>query len=109
MAQERDAAGKALEALVAYRTLERTHPGSPETRIAVGRIKGLTERLEVDAQEVRAARLMKQARDHEASGNRTLALGYFQQIVRVYPKTPTARLAAERIKTMGTRRPSPGH
>lgn len=107
MAQERDAAGKTVEALVAYRTLERTHPGSQETRIAVGRIKGLTERLEVDAQEVRAALLMKQARTIEASGNRELASGYFQQIVRVYPKTPTARLAAERIKTMGTSRPSP--
>ncbi|WP_026012165.1 hypothetical protein [Singulisphaera acidiphila] len=107
MAQERDAAGKAVEALVAYRTLERTHPGSQETRIAVGRIKGLTERLEVDAQEVRAGLLMKQARTIEASGNRELASGYFQQIVRVYPKTPTARLAAERIKTMGTSRPTP--
>ncbi|SIN67829.1 hypothetical protein SAMN05444166_0026 [Singulisphaera sp. GP187] len=105
-ARERDTAGKAIEALVAYRVLERTHPGSPQARIAVERIQGLTERLEVDGQEVRAALVMKQARAIEASGNRSLALGYFQQIVKVYPKTPTARLAAERIKTIGTSRPT---
>ncbi|WP_406699046.1 hypothetical protein V5E97_09215 [Singulisphaera sp. Ch08] len=108
-ARARDTAGKTVEALVAYRTLERTHPGSRESRIAIERIKGLTEKLQVDAQEVRAASVMKQAREIEAAGKRTLALSYFQQIVKVYPKTPTARLASEHIKSMGTSSPSPGN
>jgi hypothetical protein len=107
-AKQRDAAGQAMEALVAYRTLERTHPGSAEARLAAARVKGLTEKLDIDAQELRAARVMKRARDLEASGARSLALGYFQQIVKVYPKTPTARQALERIQASGTNNRSPG-
>lgn len=105
VARERDQSGKALDALVAYRVLERTHPATSEAQFAVKRIKELTEKLEVDTQEARAALVLKQARSLEASGKGTLALGYFQQIVRVYPKTPTARLAAERIKSIGAGQP----
>ncbi len=68
--------GKALDALVAYRVLERTHPATSEAQIAVKRIKELTEKLEVDTQE-RGHWLLKQARSLGASENRPLALGFF--------------------------------
>jgi len=99
-AQESDRARKPVEALFHYRSLIKAHPSSREARTAEARIKVLAEMLAVDAQEARASTVMNRARILEESGDVKRALEHLRQVIKVYPKTPSARVAARRIQAL---------
>jgi len=93
--------GQRVEALAHYRALVNAHPASREGKWAARRITAMTETFDLEAQEGRAAVVLSRAADLEAAGDVALALTYFRQVAKVYPRTPSARAAAGRIKALG--------
>ncbi|MBX6311800.1 MAG: hypothetical protein IRY99_02600, partial [Isosphaeraceae bacterium] len=51
----------------------------------------------------KAESLLAQARALEKQSQRAAALTYYKMIVKEYPTTPPAKIAAERIKALGGR------
>jgi hypothetical protein len=100
-ARSSERAGAPVEAIAQYRKLVAAQPASREATAAAERIRVLTEALEIKVQDARAANVMNMARNHEKSGKTSAALDCYRQIVRVYPKTPTARTAVQRIAALG--------
>jgi TolA-binding protein len=92
--------GRTIDALSTYRTLVKTHPASAEAKAATALIARLTDQLDVEAQDARAARVLEIARKLEASGEKALALSHYRQIVKVYPGTPSAKTAQQRAEAL---------
>jgi YHS domain-containing protein len=59
--------------------------------------------LAATKQATRAASLLKLGQNLEKSGRTTAALGYYRQVVKEFAKTPAAKTAAERLKSLGQR------
>jgi len=84
-------------------TTGRSRERTPPLARGSGRPGGstaLTDTIDVEAQEARAAFVLKRAADLETAGDVPLALTYFRQVIKVYPRTPSARTAAVRIKAL---------
>ena len=51
----------------------------------------------------KAASLLRLGQNLEKAGKTAAALDYYRQVVKLYPDTPSAKTAAERIKALGVR------
>lgn len=96
-----------LDAMVQYRNVQKAYPTSPEAGVAAERIAALTGALAIEAEDARARQLVSQARGLEAAGEVSRALAHYHQVVKVYPKTPSARLCSERIRALSGNVSSP--
>lgn len=90
-----------IDAIVQYRSVANAYPVSREAEYARQRITALTDALRIDAEETRAASIVRRARELEAEGEISMALAHYHQVIKVYPRTPSARSSAERIQMLG--------
>jgi|GEM_PF-5668969 len=99
-AKQKESEGKTMEAIVAYRALERAHPNSQEGRVATERSREIGEKQRLQAQETSASVVLKRAQELAAGGQTKVAVAYYQQIIKVYPKTNTAEVARKQVQTL---------
>ena len=79
---------------------EKAETAKPDTKDTAAK-KPARGKTAVDPVE-KAASLLKLGQSLEKAGKLTGALGYYRQVVKDYPATPSAKTAAERVKALST-------